>query len=122
MMLCDSGIDPDSYTGTAAETRRDMQVAKRSRAERLGLDYSRLTDDALTDVVVMSLFPNVQISAHAEAVYLFRFLPDRHEPARFVYDNIVLFQHVEGAGLGAPEWMGLPERLDRKSTRLKSSH
>src|SRR3546814_16776855 len=60
----------------------------------------------------MSLFPSVQNSAHAEAVYLFRFLPDRHEPARFVYDNIVLFQHVEGAGLGAPEWMGLPESLD----------
>src|SRR3546814_15302955 len=82
MMLRDSGIDPDSYTGTAAETRRDMQVAKRARAERLGLDYSRLTDDALTDVVVISLFPIVQISAHAEAVYLFRFLPDPHDPAR----------------------------------------
>src|SRR3546814_4063611 len=91
MMLRDSGIDPDSYTGTAAETRRDMQVAKRARAERLGLDYSRLTDAALTDVVVMSLFPNAQNSAHAAAVHLFRFLPDRPEPARFVHDNIALF-------------------------------
>src|SRR3546814_18687579 len=67
MMLRDSGIDPDSYTGTAAETRRDMQVAKRSRAERLGLDYSRLTDDALTAVVVMSLFPTVQLNEHRSA-------------------------------------------------------
>jgi carnitine monooxygenase subunit len=113
MMLRDSGIDPDTYEGDGTTARRDMQIAKRKRADRLGLDYSRLTDDALTDVVVMSLFPNVQISAHAEAVYIFRFLPDPDYPDRFIYDSIVMYQPADEVdGYAVPQWMGLPPEID----------
>ncbi len=112
MMLRDAGIDPDTYTGTAQETRKAIQAAKRARAPSLGLDYSRFSDDQLTDSVPYGVFPNVQLGCHPEGVFMMRFLPDADDPAKFVYDNIILYRHVDDANYKVPAWMGLPEGID----------
>lgn len=112
LMLRDAGIDPEMYQGTAAETRRAVQQAKRRRSEELGLGYERFSDSQLSDSVVYGLFPNAQIGCHPEAIFLHRFLPHASDPNQFTYDTCILYRHVDAPGYSAPAWMGLSEETD----------
>jgi len=112
LMLKDAGIDPASYGGTAKETRAAVQVAKRERAARYGLDYDKFSDSQLSDSTVYSVFPNAQIGCHPEAVFLHRFLPHATDPNQFTYDTIILYKHVDAPGYTPPAWMGLSEEID----------
>ncbi|HZV10722.1 MAG TPA: aromatic ring-hydroxylating dioxygenase subunit alpha, partial [Novosphingobium sp.] len=112
LMLRDAGIDPAAYTGTARETRAAVQAAKRRRSAELGLGYEKFSDSQLSDSVVYSLFPNVQIGCHPEAVFLHRFLPHASDPARFTYDTCILYRHIDAPGYSAPAWMGLGDEVD----------
>jgi phenylpropionate dioxygenase-like ring-hydroxylating dioxygenase large terminal subunit len=112
IMLRDAGLDPEGFTGTAADVRRAIQLGKRERAERLGLDYSRFTDGQLSDSWATGLFPNVQIGCHPEAAFLMRFLPHESDPERFYYDTMTLMFPVEDPNYCPPGWMGLPEGTD----------
>ena len=112
MMLQDAGIDPATFSGTAAEVRAAIQRSKRERAERLGLDYSRFVDGQLSDSWATGVFPNVQMGCHPEAVFLMRFLPHPTDPERFFYDTMTLMLPVDDPNYRAPAWMGLPEGTD----------
>ncbi len=107
MMLSDAGIDPEDFDGSAQETRRAVQLAKRKRSDDLGLNYERFSDTQLSDSTVYSVFPNAQIGCHPEAVFLHRFLPNAEDPNRFTYDTLILYRHVDAPGYTAPAWMGL---------------
>lgn len=111
-MLRDAGIDPETYDGTAAETRRAVQQAKRRRSADLGLGYERFSDSQLSDSVVYGLFPNAQIGCHPEAIFLHRFLPHASDPNQFTYDTCILYRHVDAPGYSTPAWMGLGEDTD----------
>lgn len=112
LMLRDAGIDPEVYQGTAAETRRAVQQAKRQRSEELSLGYDKFSDSQLSDSVVYSLFPNAQIGCHPEAIFLHRFLPHASDPNQFTYDTCILYRHVDAPGYCAPAWMGLGDDVD----------
>jgi len=112
MMLAEAGADPETFTGTAADVRCAIQQAKRVRANRLGLDYSRFTDGQLSDSWATGIFPNVQIGCHPEAVFLMRFLPHPTDPQLFYYDTMTLLRPVDDPNYAAPGWMGLPEGTD----------
>ena len=112
MMLLDAGIDPDSFTGTAKESRAAIQAAKRKRAEAFGLDYAKFSDTQLSDSTIYGIFPNVQIGCHPEAVFIHRFLPHASNPEQFTYDNIISFRHLDAPGYGPPAWMGLGPDVD----------
>lgn len=112
MMLRDAGVDPETFDGTAADVRRAIQVGKRERAERLGLDYSRFVDGQLSDSWATGVFPNVQIGCHPEAIFLMRFLPHETDPERFYYDTMTLLIPADDPDYTPPAWMGLPEGTD----------
>lgn len=112
IMLQDAGVDPEGFAGSATDVRRAIQVAKRKRSERLGLDYSKLVDGQLSDSWATGIFPNVQIGCHPEAVFLMRFLPHPVDPERFYYDTMTLVLPVEDPDYCPPGWMGLPEGTD----------
>lgn len=111
-MLADAGIDPDSFTGNAQESRAAIQQAKRARSDRHGLGYERFSDTQLSDSTIYGLFPNVQIGCHPEAVFIHRFLPHPTDPERFTYDTMILFKPENIPGYAAPAWMGLAEGTD----------
>jgi phenylpropionate dioxygenase-like ring-hydroxylating dioxygenase large terminal subunit len=122
-MLQEAGVDPETFTGTATDVRRAIQVGKRQRAERLGLDYSRFTDGQLSDSWATGIFPNVQIGCHPEAVFLMRFLPHESDPERFYYDTMTIMYPVEDPNYCPPAWMGLPEGTDVSgATRPATEH
>ncbi len=112
MMLQDAGINPAEYKGTAADVRRDIQLSKRERAKRLGLDYSKLVDGQLSDSWATGIFPNVQIGCHPEAAFVMRFLPHESDPERFYYDTMTLIVPADDPNYTPPAWMGLPEGTD----------
>lgn len=112
MMLESAGIDPQTYKGNAADVRIDMQKAKRERAEKLGIDYSKLVDGQLTDSWATGIFPNVQIGCHPEGVFIMRFLPHPTNPEKFYYDNMTLLLPSDDENHKAPAWMGIPEGSD----------
>lgn len=112
LMLREAGVDPDTFTGTAADVRRAIQVSKRQRAERLGLDYSALVDGQLSDSWATGIFPNVQIGCHPEAVFVMRFLPHETDPERFYYDTMTLITPADDPDYTPPGWMGLPDGTD----------
>jgi phenylpropionate dioxygenase-like ring-hydroxylating dioxygenase large terminal subunit len=112
LMLRDAGIDPATFEGTAHDSRAAVQKAKRQRSKELGLRYERFSDSQLSDSVVYSVFPNVQIGCHPEAVFLHRFLPHATDPNQFTYDTCILYRHVDAPGYSAPAWMGLAADVD----------
>ncbi len=112
LMLRDAGLDPADYKGSAKESRAAVQQAKRARAARLGLDWDKFSDTQLSDSTIYSVFPNVQIGCHPEAVFLHRFVPHASDPNQFTYDTCILYRHIEGADLAAPAWMGLGADVD----------
>lgn len=112
IMLADAGVNAEGFTGTAADVRRAIQVAKRERAARNGLDYSQLVDGQLSDSWATGIFPNVQIGCHPEAVFLMRFLPHESDPERFYYDTMTLIFPVADGSYTPPGWMGLPDDTD----------
>ncbi|MFK8016866.1 MAG: SRPBCC family protein [Gammaproteobacteria bacterium] len=111
-MMGDAGMQADDYVGDAAGVRRAIQKAKRARAERIGLDYTALTDGQLTDSWATGIFPNVQIGLHPEGAFLMRFMPHPTDPERFFYDTMTLFRHADDESYKAPAWMGIPQGTD----------
>ena len=111
-MLKDAGIDPEGFQGSAEDVRGAIQQAKRTRAERLGLDYSRFTDGQLSDSWATGIFPNGGVGCHPEAVFVMRFLPHESDPERFYYDTMTLVFPAEDPDYCPPGWMGLPEGTD----------
>ncbi|HEY7775556.1 MAG TPA: aromatic ring-hydroxylating dioxygenase subunit alpha, partial [Kineobactrum sp.] len=112
MMLADAGINAEGFTGTAADVRRAIQVGKRERAVRNGVDYSKLVDGQLSDSWATGIFPNVQVGCHPEAIFLMRFLPHESDPERFYYDTMTLIFPVADGSYTPPAWMGLPDDTD----------
>lgn len=112
IMLQEAGVNPQSFSGSAADVRRAIQVSKRERATQLGLDYSRFVDGQLSDSWATGIFPNVQIGCHPEAVFVMRFLPHETNPEHFYYDTMTLLFPVDDPTYTPPGWMGLPEGTD----------
>lgn len=111
-LMADAGLDPATFSGSAQESRAAIAAAKRDRAARMGLDYSRFSDAQLTDATIFGLFPNAQVGCHPEAVFLHRFKPHADDPGQFTYDTTILYRHIDVPGYGAPGWMGLGDEVD----------
>jgi phenylpropionate dioxygenase-like ring-hydroxylating dioxygenase large terminal subunit len=74
------GVDPSSYVGRVLDAREDMQKIRRERGAGLGFDYSRLTDERLTDIEQYNLFPNTMITLTAETGFVARARPHPTDP------------------------------------------
>lgn len=112
MLMCDAGLRPEDFKGSAREVRKAVQQAKRARARRCGLDYDAFVDGQLTDSWATGIFPNVQIGLHAEGAFLMRFLPHPTDPERFFYNTLTLWRPCDDPSYSVPGWMGLPEGTD----------
>jgi len=122
-MLQDAGVEAAHFDGTARDVRRAIQVSKRERAERLGLDYSGLEDGQLSDSWATGLFPYVQIGCHPEGVFIMRFLPHATDPEKFYYDTMTLIFPADDENYKAPAWMGVPDGTDLSGkTRPATEH
>jgi phenylpropionate dioxygenase-like ring-hydroxylating dioxygenase large terminal subunit len=114
-LLRDSGIDPETFTGSACDVRRACQLAKRQRDNVFGLDYSEFSDNQLTDSWVIDIFPNTQWTLHPEGALVQRFLPHRSDPGKCVFHVSVLIPKMK-EGRRPPFYMGVGPDVDISGT------
>ncbi|WP_123366612.1 aromatic ring-hydroxylating dioxygenase subunit alpha [Pseudomonas brassicacearum] len=123
-LMMDSGVDPTSYSGTAADVRAAICDAKRSPDNRFGLDYSRFTDSQITDDWNYFLFPNMTFNSHPEGILIMRFLPHPTDPGLFHYHVLVIMPKLKESAK-APFYMGVEEGDDisgaTRPDRIRSS-
>ncbi|SEB61991.1 aromatic ring-hydroxylating dioxygenase subunit alpha [Pseudomonas marginalis] len=110
-LLKDSGIDPTSYSGTAADVRNAICDAKRNPDNHFGLNYSRFTDSQITDDWNYFVFPNMTFNSHPEGILIMRFLPHPTDPGQFQYHVLVIMPKLK-EGAAAPFYMGVEEGDD----------
>ncbi|HEX5460478.1 MAG TPA: aromatic ring-hydroxylating dioxygenase subunit alpha [Steroidobacteraceae bacterium] len=101
-----AGLDPADYDKPVSEIRRDVQKHKRAYGASQGKDYSRLSDDQLTDDFHYLIFPNLSLNVHADDFWIFRQRPHPRDPDRMFYD-IMTFELVADG----KEW---PARAEHK--------
>ncbi|MEN3950730.1 aromatic ring-hydroxylating dioxygenase subunit alpha [Iodidimonas sp. SYSU 1G8] len=80
------GMNPDEFKGRVSEARRAIQVFKRENQEALGVDYSELNDDQLTDDYHYNIFPNLTLNIFADRMMMFRQRPHESDPNKMYYD------------------------------------
>jgi phenylpropionate dioxygenase-like ring-hydroxylating dioxygenase large terminal subunit len=101
-----AGMDPADYDAPIANIRRDVQKWKRAHGPGQGKDYSRLSDDQLTDDFHYLIFPNLSLNVHADDLWIFRQRPHATDPDKMFYD-ILTFDLV-------PDGTQWPERAPHK--------
>lgn len=112
-MLGSARIDAETYTGKATDVRRDIQRGKRNLtpAQMGGLDYSKFSDELLSDNLNMDVFPNIGLAFHPETAFIFQFVPHPTDPEMCMLNDITLYRPIPDSDY-TPLWMGLPEGTD----------
>ena len=119
--LTSLGLDPADFNGRVLDVREAVQQRKREVGKDLGFDYSRFSDDQLTDAWQYNLFPNIVLSFSPEHCWLMRPRPHPTDPQQCYFDklSLVLFSdpntNKEGKAVSGPSRtarLGKVERTD----------
>jgi phenylpropionate dioxygenase-like ring-hydroxylating dioxygenase large terminal subunit len=110
-MMAEAGLDPASYTGSAAGIPKAMAAAKRAADNRYGLDYSAFTDSQILDDWNYFIYPNMTFNTHPEGVLIMRFLPHPTNPEKFFYHVLVIMPKLK-EGTKAPFYFGVDDDVD----------
>jgi phenylpropionate dioxygenase-like ring-hydroxylating dioxygenase large terminal subunit len=110
-LLREVGIDPADFDGGPGDVRRALQLAKRRPDNVFGLDYSRFSDNQLTDDWSYSIFPNMSLNVHPEGVLFMRYLPHRSDPGRSLFHVMILVPPMR-PGARPPGYMGVEDHVD----------
>ena len=89
-LLSGLDLDIDSFKGRVPEIRKAVQQQKRKIADHLGFDYGELSDDEITDVIQLDIFPNLFITIQAEEVSLYTPRPHQSDPDQCFFDKWTL--------------------------------
>ena len=89
------GLDPADFKGRVLEVRQAVQQRKRDVGRRHGYDYSRFTDDQLSDIWIFNVFPNAVLSFSSEHLWIMRPRPHPTDPHQCYFDKISLLLYAE---------------------------
>ena len=84
------GLDPAAFSGRVPEIRAAVQQAKRTLGAELGLDYSELSDEQLSDVWQYDIFPNTFMTIHPEELWIYGPRPHAATPDKCYFDKYTL--------------------------------
>jgi phenylpropionate dioxygenase-like ring-hydroxylating dioxygenase large terminal subunit len=82
-----SGGNPNSFSGSVLEIRREVQRLRREAGPRMGYDYSRLSDERLSDIEQYNFFPNSMITVQPDDALVVRARPHPTDPNRCLWDK-----------------------------------
>ncbi len=91
------GMEPADFRGRVGDVRRAFQRCKRETADAFGYDYSRLSDDQLSDDYHYYIFPNITMNIFADRLMMFRQRPHETDPNRMYYDVTIYSRLPIGA-------------------------
>jgi phenylpropionate dioxygenase-like ring-hydroxylating dioxygenase large terminal subunit len=79
-------FDPEPYRDDPSGLRRALQRVKRERGAAKGYDFSRYSDEQLTDHYHYTVFPNMSFSMKPDGCIWLRATPHRDDPQRCSFD------------------------------------
>jgi phenylpropionate dioxygenase-like ring-hydroxylating dioxygenase large terminal subunit len=82
-----SGGDPDSFEGGVLDIRKEVQRRRREAGPRMGFDYSRLSDERLSDIEQYNCFPNSMVTLQPDDALVTRARPHPTDPNRCLWDK-----------------------------------
>ena len=97
MQLEKFGADPQEYVGRVMQIRQDMQQLRRQQGPALGLDYSQMTDERLTDIEQYNLFPNTMITVQPDDALVTRARPHPADPDQCLWDKFTFHRQPDPA-------------------------
>lgn len=81
-------LNPEDFAGREREAREAVQQQKRLLGPKRGqLHYDGLSDDALTDVMHYTVFPNFAASLNADGLLFLRSTPHPTDPESCIFDS-----------------------------------
>ncbi len=107
-LLSGLDLDIDSFKGRVPDIRQAVQQQKRKIADHLQFDYGVLSDDELTDVIQLDIFPNLFMTIQAEEISLYTPRPHRADPDKCFFDKWTLQIPQEMASDPEKGWMLSP--------------
>ena len=115
LFLREAGLEPHEFPATDAEVRQAVFDGKRRNQSRIGMDYSRFTDEQLADDWNISIFPAASFNIHPEGVLFQRWWPHPHDPRKHVYH----YQVYAMPGVREmPTYMGVPADADTSGQKV----
>jgi phenylpropionate dioxygenase-like ring-hydroxylating dioxygenase large terminal subunit len=90
MLLQGLGLDPGEFEGRVPELRQAVQQRKRQLGPELGMEYSELSDDQLTDVWQYDIFPNTFMTIQPEELWIYGPRPHPTDPNKCFFDKYTL--------------------------------
>ena len=91
------GLDAADYQGNVRALRGDVQRVRREVGLRLGYDYSRFTDEQLTDIEQYNLFPNTMVTVQPDDAIVMRARPHPTDPNRCEWDKFTFHRQPDPA-------------------------
>ena len=91
------GLDAADYQGDVRALRGDVQRVRREVGSRMGYDYSRFTDEQLTDIEQYNLFPNTMVTVQPDDAIVMRARPHPTDPNRCEWDKFTFHRQPDPA-------------------------
>ena len=90
------GLDSETFREDPHSMREAMQKVKREKGAEKGFDYSRFTDDQLTDHYHYTLFPNASLSLKPDGCIFLMAYPHPNDPEQCLFHMWYLTWYPEG--------------------------
>ena len=90
-------LDPEPFRDKPWELREALQTRKRELGDSKGYDFSRYTDEQLTDHYHYTLFPNLSFSMKPDGCIFLRGNPHPTDPTKCLFDMWYLTLFPEGS-------------------------
>lgn len=108
-------VSEDEFPESDAEARQKVLDGKRRNQKKIGMDYSRFTDEQLIDDWNCGLFPACSWNLHPEGVLVQRWWPHPKDPSKMIY----YYQVYAMPGIKEmPTYMGVPPGADTSGKKV----
>jgi phenylpropionate dioxygenase-like ring-hydroxylating dioxygenase large terminal subunit len=109
VFLGEAGFTDEQMPTRIEDVRPALIEGKRRNQKRIGMDYSRFSDEQLVDAWNSSVFPSCTWSIHPEGILVQRWWPHPHDPRKCQY----YYQGYVCPGIKeVPSYMGVPAGTD----------
>ena len=115
------GLNPDDFDGRVDAIREAVQRQKRKVGAELGFDYSRFSDEQVSDIWQYDIFPNTFLTLQAEEVWIYGSRPHPVDPDKCFFDKWTLQIPIE-VGCDAERGLTLNPSLTVSSEADRPEH
>jgi|TARA_R110002110_G_scaffold58663_4_gene166791 phenylpropionate dioxygenase-like ring-hydroxylating dioxygenase large terminal subunit len=113
------GVDGEQYRDDLPELRSAIQQAKRRLGSEKGYDFSRYSDEQLTDNYHYTVFPNISFSMKPDGCIWLRATPHPTDPQKCFFDMWYLTLFPEGSkeyfSNSMKDWVSIDHQVEHQT-------